>query len=107
MGRIAERTEIGVVRGLDPHPATGSYQAVKLLHRPDYIGHMLNHMNSPEVVERTVRERVRKAVEVANHIGGRCNVPVDPNGPGVFPNTTADVECFQPYSLTRTGSHGL
>ncbi len=60
--RIAEGTEIRVVRGLDAHTPARSYQTVKLFHGANHIGDVFDDMNSVKTIEAPVGKWVRKMV---------------------------------------------
>ena len=91
MRRIAKRAEVRVVRSLNPDSAPGSNQPVKLLHGADYVVYVLDHMDRGQPVERTVGERVGKAIEVGQDVGAAVGIPVEPNGSGLLVNPAADV----------------
>jgi hypothetical protein len=79
MRRIAKRAEIRIVRGFNPHAAAQPDKAVKFFHRADHIGQMLNDMNNPNLIKRPVGKRVRKAIQIADNIGSRSVIDIDPD----------------------------
>jgi hypothetical protein len=95
MRRVAERAEIGIVRGLDPDAAAGAHQAVKFLHGPDHIGEVLDDVNGTQLVEGAVGERVGSVVEVAENVGAAVRIPVDADGTRVLIDAAADIKHFQ------------
>src|ERR1700730_11954305 len=92
MGGIAEGAEIGVVRRDDEDPAAGNENAVELLHRGDHVRDVLDHVDGAERVKGTVAERIGKAVEVAQDIGARSRIAVDPDSPRKLIDAAADVK---------------
>ncbi len=92
MGGVAERAEVGVVRGYDKDPAGRRDDAMKLLHGPDNVRHMLNYMHGAERGKRVVAERVRKTVEVADDVGTAARVAIDTDCSGIFIDAAANVE---------------
>lgn len=78
MRRIAKRAEIRVVRGFDPDPAAGLHQTVKLFHRLDHIVDVFNHMDRAQVIEGSIGERIREAIEIADDIRFGGKIPVNP-----------------------------
>jgi len=91
VGGIAERAEIGIVWRFDPHTSPRADQAMKLLHRLDHVGHVLDHVDRAQLVERAIRERIGETVEIADHVGFAGEIPVDPDGTGILADTAADV----------------
>jgi hypothetical protein len=91
MRRIAERAEIRVVRSRDIDLAVRAKETVKLLHGADDVGDMLYHVNRAHMVERAVRERIRKTVEIAKDIGSRTRDSIDADRAGVLVYTAANV----------------
>ena len=53
---------------------------------------MLDHMDGPQMVERPVRERVGKPVQIADEVGGAGGIEVDADRARKFPDTAADIE---------------
>src|ERR1017187_10045133 len=76
MRGVAEGAEVGVMRGNDIYLAACANQAVKLLHGADHVGNVLDHMNGLEGVEGRIAKRVRKPVELAQHVGAAGRVAV-------------------------------
>src|ERR1035441_10542886 len=101
VGGVAERTEIGVVRRLDPHRAARAHQAVKFLHGADDVAHVLDRVNGGHAVERTVGERVRQSIQVHQHVGAAGGVPVDSDRTGLLANPAADVEYSHPKTRSK------
>ncbi len=91
MGRIAERAEVRVVRGLDADAAARANQAVKFLHGADHVIDVFYHMNGAELVERSIGEGVRKLVEVHDNVGVAGRVVIDADGIGELPDAAAYV----------------
>jgi hypothetical protein len=50
-------------------------------------------MDCMDLVESSVRERIREPIEIGNHVGGRANNPVDSNGTSEFIQAAPDIEC--------------
>ncbi|HWE52383.1 MAG TPA: hypothetical protein VG273_21485 [Bryobacteraceae bacterium] len=65
------------MRSLDPHPATWLDEAMELLHTADHVTQVLDHVNGAESVETAVRERIGKAVEIADNVGCARGIDVD------------------------------
>src|SRR5437764_836806 len=81
---VAERAEIGVMRSHDEDAAAGLEEAVKFFDRAHYVGHMFDHVNSPDLAKGRVFEREREVVEIGNHIRIRVDVPIDSDCPWIF-----------------------
>src|SRR5450755_1499564 len=92
VGGIAEGAEIGVMRRLQAHGAARAHQAVELLHGADHVAHVLDGVDGRQPVERTVGERVGKAVEVRQHVGTAGGIAVDSDGAGLLVNPAAHVQ---------------
>ncbi len=92
VGRVTERAEIRVVRRDNKNPASRREQAVKFLHRPDYVRNVFDDMNGPDFSERIVPERKRNMIEIGNHIRARIRITVQADGAGVFVDAAADIE---------------
>ena len=92
VGGIAERTVVGVVRGLDSDAAAGYDEAVKFFHGADYVGHVLDDVNGAQAPEGAVGEGIREAVEIAEDVGGAGRVEIDSDGTGKLPNATTNVK---------------
>ncbi len=69
MGGIAKGAVIGVMGCCNDGAASGSEQAVELLHRADDVRDVLNDMRRPDFAERTVGERKGEMVEVGYDVG--------------------------------------
>jgi hypothetical protein len=92
MGGVAEGAEVGIVRRDDEDLASGANEAVKFFHGFHDVAHVFDHVNGLQGVEGGISERVRKLVELANHVGSAGGVAVDANGSGEFVDAAADVE---------------
>lgn len=92
MSRVAERTEVGIVRRGDVDRSSGPKQPVKFFHRPENVGDVFNHVNSSNAVEGSIGKRVWKSVQIAEHIGSCARNPIDSDGARILVYTTADVE---------------
>src|SRR5262245_37062727 len=95
MGGIAERTEVGVVRGFDPHRAAGADEPMELLHRADHVGQVFDHVDGGDAIERAVAERVREAVEIGEDVGAARGIAVEAESARLLVNPAADVEDSQ------------
>src|ERR1700694_2422801 len=92
MGGIAERTEVRIVRGDDEDAAGRRYDAVKLLHSADYVGHVLDDMHGAKRGKRVIPERARKTVQGADDVGATAQIAIDPDGAGELVDAAAHVE---------------
>ena len=92
MSGIAKRTEIRVMRRNNEHLAAGSRKAVKLLHRANHVGDMLDDVNRPDFVERIVAERIGKMIEFAQNIRLDARNAIDSDRAWIFVDAAADVE---------------
>src|SRR4051794_12913384 len=100
VGRVAEGAEIGIVRRFDPYTPPQPDEAVKLFHRANDVGEVLDHMNSTQAVEGTIGERVGKTVQIADEVGGAGGVDVNADGVRKLADAAADVErSRKQYSL--------
>src|SRR5579863_10261633 len=66
---IAKRTEVGIMRRHNDNAPTRRKQAVKLLHRPNYVGHVFNDVDCPYFGKRVVAKRKWVAVQVCYNVG--------------------------------------
>ncbi len=92
MSRIAERTEVCVVRRRDEDPAAWAQHSMKLFHGPNYVKHVFNYVNGPQRLEGTVAEGIGKVVKIADDVGAAAWIAVNANRPGIFVDAAADVE---------------
>src|ERR1035437_6721035 len=97
---VAERAEIGVVRGLQAHGAAGPHQAVELLHCAHDVADVFDHVDRRQPVERAVGERIGKAVDAQQDFGAAGGIAVDSDGSGLLVNSAADVE--RPHASETT-----
>ncbi len=108
MRRVAEGTEVRVVRGFDSNRTAGPDQTVEFLHGPYDIGEMFNDVDRPQVVKSSIREGVGEGVEVDQNIGVAGGIEIHADDGGVrgtreFLDAAANVEKFQRF---RVPSHG-
>ena len=103
MRRIAERAEIGVMRGHDQQPAVRRRNAVEFFHGTDHIRDMLNHMDRSYGVERTIPERIRETVQVADDIGLSSGVAIDAYRAGILFDAAPDIENTFQGSMSAPG----
>jgi hypothetical protein len=89
---IAERAEVGVMRRRDEQPAARCQYAMEFLHRADHIGDVLDHVNGAQLAEGAVAKRVRKTVQIAQHVGAGVGVAIDADGAGVLVDAAAYIE---------------
>src|SRR5713226_1471795 len=92
MSRIAEGTEVCVVRRRDEDPAAWAQHSMKLFHGPNYVGYVFNYVNGPQRLEGTVAEGIGKVVKIADDVGPAAWIAVNANRPGIFVDAAADVE---------------
>jgi len=95
VGGVAEGTEVGVMGRLDENPPARLEQTVEFFHGADDVSQMLHDMNGAHGCKRPVAKRVRKLIEVAQHIGSAGGVAVNAEGIRIFADTAANVENFQ------------
>jgi APA family basic amino acid/polyamine antiporter len=67
-------------------------QAVEFFNGPDYVGQMLDDMDSAYGVEGIIAEGIGEAIEVTQQIGAAGDIAVDADGAGIFIHAAADVE---------------
>jgi len=89
---IAERTVVRIVRGYDPNHPPVLHQTVELLHRADYIVHMLDDVNRAEMIERSVGERIRESIQIADYVRGARRIRIDADRTRIFADTATDVQ---------------
>src|SRR5690349_16721197 len=80
------------MRGLDAHRAAHARQAVELLHGANHVLHVLDNVNRQHAVEAVIAERIRGAVEVAQHVGAARGIAVDADGTGPLVDPAADIQ---------------
>src|SRR5579884_3683485 len=95
VGRVAEGAVVSVMRRFNAHPPARPHQPVKLLHRAHHVRYMLDHMNGAQRVKRSIGERIRKTIEIADHVRRRIAVHVNPDRPRIFVDPAADVKHSQ------------
>ncbi len=81
---VTEGTVIGVMGSFDMDTPARPHQPVKLFHRFDDVGDMLNHVNGTKLVETVGFERIGKSVKIRQHIGAAGGIVVETNGAGIF-----------------------
>ncbi len=74
---VAKRAVVGIVGGCNHGAATGSEQAVELLHGPDDVRDVLDDVRRPDFAERTVGEGKREMVEVGYNVGASVWIAVE------------------------------
>src|SRR5208337_5087180 len=89
---IAKRAEVGIMRSRQVHSSAGHNHAMKLFHRADHVRYVLDHMNRAQLAKRTVAKRVRKPVEVAQHVGAGVRVAIHADRAGIFVDAAPDIE---------------
>lgn len=89
---IAKRAEIGVVWSDNNGTPTGREQTMKLLHRSNHIGHMLDDMNRAYLAKGAVAKREWKLIQIGNHIRARMSIAINPDAAGIFVDPAADIE---------------
>lgn len=77
--------------GDNQRPAPRDKQPVELLYRPDYVRHVLDNMNRPELLKRAVAERVRELVEIRNYVRVRIRISIQTDSAWILINSAADV----------------
>jgi hypothetical protein len=60
---------------------------------------MLDYVDRRHPVERSVRERIGKMLQFAQHVGPRPGVPIDADRAWMFVDSAADVEDSQWISV--------
>ena len=80
------------MRRHDHGPPARRKQPVKLFHRTDYVRHVLDDMNSPNLAECAIAKRKRIVVQVGYHICARVRIAVEANRARIFIDPAADVE---------------
>lgn len=90
--RIAERTEIRVMRGDDEDVAARLEQSMEFLDRPDHVRDVLYEMNGADFTKGTIQEREREVVKVGNYVRIGVGVPIDPDCAWVFLDAAAYIE---------------
>lgn len=103
--RIAEGTEVGVVRCGNVQSTAGAQKPVKLFHRADHVCNVFDDVYGTYVVEGSVAKRVRKVVEVAEHIRSSSGDAVDPDRARKFVYPAPDIEDTPFGSLLRIARH--
>ena len=84
VGGVAERAEVGVVRGDDDDFAAGLGEPVELFHGADDIGGVLEEVDSPDLPKCVIAEGERDVIEIGNDVGARMWIAVDTKRAGVL-----------------------
>ena len=92
MGRIAERTEIGVMGGDDQDAPTGLEQPMEFLYGPDDVRDMFDQVDRADFTKARVLKREREVIEIRDHVGIRVNVPINSDCARMLLDSTADVK---------------
>lgn len=98
---VAERTVIGVMRSFNANPPARPHQAMELFHRPDNVGQMFDNVDSSEAIKGSVGEGIRKAVQIADHVGGARRVQIDTDRAWILADAATDVEDSWPILRKR------
>jgi hypothetical protein len=77
------------------YPAARADQAMKLFHRCDHVGEVLDDVDGAQLVERIVGERIGDVIQDAEHIGMAVGIAIDADRAGVLIDPTADVKRSQ------------
>lgn len=80
------------MRRFQDDTASRTHQPVEFLHRSDHVGNVLYHVNRAQLVKRIIAKRIRKMVQVAQHIGLGARIVIDADGAGELVDAAADVE---------------
>src|SRR3954447_11418497 len=99
MGRIAERTEIGVMGSDDQHAPTRLEQAVEFLYCLDDVRDMFDQVNRTDFTKGRVLKWEREVIEIRDHVGIGVNVPIHSDCTRVLLDSTADVK----YPVRKIG----
>ena len=92
MGRIAEGTEVGVVRSDDEHAATGLEQSMEFFQGSNDIRDMFDDVDRTDFTKRAVLKREREVVEIGDYVSIRVRVPIHTDRTRIFLNSAAYVE---------------
>ena len=79
----------------DEDASSGAHQPVKLLHRADYIGDMLDDMDGAQLIESAVAKRVWETVKIADDVSIRISIQIDSDSTRVLVDSAANVENAQ------------
>jgi hypothetical protein len=90
--RIAERTEVRVMRGDDEDVAAWLEQSMEFLDGPDYVRDVLDEMDGADFTKGTVAKRKREVVKIGDNVGIRVRIPIDPNCTWIFVDAATYVE---------------
>jgi hypothetical protein len=74
------------------HAAAAGDHAMKLFHGAHHVRDVFDYVHGAKRIEGVVAERVRKTVEVAQHVGAATRVAVDADRARIFVDATADVQ---------------
>jgi len=92
VGRIAERTEIGVMGSDDQHAPTGLEQPMEFLYRPDDVGDMFDQVDRTDFTKARVLKREREVIEIRDHVGIGVNVPINSDCTRILLDSTTHVK---------------
>ncbi len=92
MRRIAERTEVRVMRGDDENVAAWLEQAMKFLNGADDIRDVLDEMDGTDLTKGTVAKRKGEVVKIRDDIRVGVRISINPNCARIFLNAAAYVE---------------
>ena len=73
-------------------------EPVKLFHRANHIGNMLDHMNRTHFVENRVGEWVGNMVDINNRISSGRSYAIDADTAGVLVDSAADIKDARHFS---------
>jgi hypothetical protein len=89
---IAERAEIGVMRGGDDRMSPGNQQAMNLLHRSHDVFDVFKNVRGADFAERIVTEGEVKTVEIGYNVRICTQVSVNTDRIRKFIDTAANVQ---------------
>src|SRR5436190_22798332 len=92
VSRIAERTEVRVMRRRDVDFPAPAEETMELFYRLDDIRYVLNDMHCADRIEAAIRKRVGQMIEVAQHIRTSSRDAVNADRAGIFIYPATDVE---------------
>ena len=92
VGGVAERAEIGVMRGHDDGAAAGCEQAVELFHGADHVRDVFDQVYGANLNEGAVAKREWKVIEVGDDVGARVEIAIYSDRAGIFVYAAADVQ---------------
>src|SRR4051794_12952576 len=103
MGGVGVEVEAAEVRHGNVYPPPWLRHAVQLLHDTDHLRKVLDYMLAHDPVERGVRERVRKDVQIPHHIRVNARVDIKRHRPRDLALPGPDVEYRIPSTEYRVG----